>query len=163
MTNKELLDQIKKIDWFSNCGNEIFVHSQYKIQKFKSIEEVKKSINSIAWENTTLNASNNLSSYLDSINSREATNWNKTIENIKNELLFLEDVAQIFSNKYDFDIIDDLKWNFLMILTENHLKNIERKVPLFFNNLLEIYKAGNLPCGYKGKDIKDLTSIIYYW
>lgn len=120
MLTEELLDVINKIEWFSNCGNETFVQVQCKTQKFKNIEEVKKSINSVAWENTTLDASNNLSLYLDRINSKEATNWNSIIETNKSELVFLEDVAQVFNNKYGFDITDDLKWNFLMILTENH-------------------------------------------
>ena len=51
---KKIINRITSIDWFSNCGNIIDIHSNYEIKFVDSWAEAKNYFSQTLWEDKTL-------------------------------------------------------------------------------------------------------------
>ncbi len=144
--------EVKEINWFSNVGKEQFFSMKLKANFIGDFKKFSSSINSLDWENTTLEASNNLLEFLQIKNVKESNNWNKTVQQIKEKIDFVNNLSSTFFNQYELDIKSDLEWNVVMIILEKYYKSINSKIPVFFDDLYSIYKKGNIPCGFEFVD-----------
>ncbi|MCP2026342.1 hypothetical protein L1276_001486 [Flavobacterium sp. HSC-32F16] len=167
-------EKISSIKWFSNCGKEFYITDfPVKIQFLKSFDEMQKNISSQNWEDLTMEARNRLTIFLHNEDRNNYQNWNKITEIKKRNLQQVEDIVKEFAkiNKLDQNIVDDVLWNMLGAAMENYYFSINKKIPIFFQYLLEIYSQGNIPCGligevkedFKGKQINfsDYTLLVY--
>lgn len=60
---------------------------------------------------------------------------------------------------YDRRIVDDMAFNVLGLACIDAYRDCI-PMPEFFEQLLHIYEAGNLPCGWKGRS--DTGNFLYY-
>ena len=151
--SNEIQDRIKKIDFFSNCGKMLKIKTSYNIKYVKSWKESKTFYSDQNWENTTLEAGNELTSFLskghpDQYNQK----WNEMVRLAKatviNDILpKIEEYAKI--NSLDKGFINCVKWDILGAVLEDIYKEY-KKEPIMFLKLLEIYESGNFPCGWIG-------------
>jgi len=147
---KELMNRIISIDWCSNCGNIANVQLNSEVNYVKSWIEAKSYYNQPTWEDKTLEAQNELTSFLFSKYRNEYSRWN-TIAKEAQHFIEQEVVPKIKKiqeeNNLDSVFIDCVKWDILGAIMENEYKKCNKR-PTFFLNLLSIYEQGNFPCGW---------------
>lgn len=145
-----LLKEIEKIRWFSNVGLEIEFNS--KLHQVKSWRECESYFVSDDWEEVTLEARNNLTQFLRDGNSRAFSEWNALIEEGQD---FLKNAVIPVIGGLDLPVDEKailmscVRWDLLSCLMEDAYS--EFKPPVFFANILEIYKSGHFPCGWQGR------------
>ncbi len=147
---KEMINRIKSIDWFCNCGNVPDIHLSYEIKYIDSWKEAKKYYSQVAWEDKTLQEHNNLTTFLFTKYRDEYSEWNNITseakKNIEDEIVMK--IKKIKTeNGLDDIFVDCVKWDILGAIMENKYQ-ICNGIPIFFMKLLEIYEAGNFPCGW---------------
>ena len=62
--NIDVINRIKRIKWFENCGNILEITLMYDVSYAKDIKSVIKHISSTRWENIGIEEKNRLTSYL---------------------------------------------------------------------------------------------------
>ena len=149
----ELLDRIRNINWFSNCGNPVSAVSDFKISYVKSWKEAKTYYSEQNWSSTTLEVRNVFTAFLDKYYINEYQKWDDYVDIgwkvIDEEILSkLEQLKE--KNKLDQKFINTVKWTILNAIMEDVYKEATDR-PTFFLKLLEIYESGNFPCGWIGK------------
>ncbi|AEV69721.1 hypothetical protein [Acetivibrio clariflavus] len=153
MDNSKFLNRILSIDWFNNCGNPIKQNINYTVIYVFSWDEAKRCYTDPVWEDTTLEASNALSEFLNNKYKSEFANWNKIAREGK---AFLENnivhKIEAFreSNNLDKTFTDCVKWDLLGAIMEASYSKCKNR-PEFFLELLKVYESGNFPCGWSGK------------
>lgn len=156
--NEQFVDKLYKIPWFSNCGKQSSLNWALCVN---SASEVAKMITSIRWQNIVLDNRGDITEQL-SIRSckgmgTEYQEWNNLVSDFKNNYLpQLEAQWKSALGQIDLDIqevMNDISFNILAIVMADAYKEIVA-IPTFFTRLLEIYEAGHLPCGWKGKKEK---------
>ncbi|MCM0665516.1 hypothetical protein [Flavobacterium tyrosinilyticum] len=156
--NDPFFEKINNIEWFSNCGKEFSISDfPFKIQFLSSLDEMQKNISSQKWEDFTLEATNRLTVYLHKNNRNNYLDWNRITEIKKSNLKHVETTAKKFAEKHNLDknIVDDVLWNVLGAAMEDYYISINKRIPIFFKHLLEIYSRGNIPCGVIGNIKED--------
>jgi len=148
--NTTLLDEIGAINWFSQVGSK--VSDIQNCVQVKNWDECETYFFSPDWEDTTLEARNDLTAFLSKKNVREYSEWNNlTIEGQD----FLKSSVIPKIEKLDIPVqnLEVLKacirWDLLGCLMESAYEKY--RVPQFFTHLLELYKQGHFPCGWQGK------------
>lgn len=152
------LEKINNIEWFSNCGKEFHISDfPIEIKFLKSFDEMEKNMSSQNWEDLTMEARNRLTVFLNKNNRNNYQDWNKIAEIKKSNLKHVESITKEFAEKNELGkiIVDDVLWNILGAAMENHYFSINKKIPIFFQYLLEIYSQGNIPCGLIGEVEED--------
>lgn len=149
--NTVLLKRIESIHWLEHIGDSNELNVNMEVSFVHSWSEAIEHYNRIEWTNTTLEAQNVLTRHL-FFNHRDHYNrdWNSMIMAAK---IFLEKdvfpkIAAIQqSNNLDEKFVDTIHWNILGIISEDYYQDCAPPVS-FFNELLIIYEAGHLPCGW---------------
>jgi hypothetical protein len=160
--DKEILDRINKINWFENCGKSLKIELSIDIVYINSWEEAKEHYHDENWESATLEARNELTSFLQKNYRSQYVLWNKLVKEAK-EFLDKQVVPKIElqREKNDLDqlFLECVKWDILNAIMEHtYLKSSDG--PVFFLELLKVYESGNFPCGWKGKWPKG-TLLVY--
>lgn len=167
-------DNIKNINWFSNCGNK-FVAKDFPIQIefLQSLGVMMNSLISDDWQSAILEARNRLTVFLHQREKKHYSDWNKITEKHKANLVDVDDIAGAFAdkNKLDKNFVDTIRWNILAASMEDYYFSINKEIPIFFKYLIDIYARGNVPCGIKGEieeslnvsqvDFSKFTLLVY--
>ena len=150
--NNDLYEQLINCPWFENCGIPQQNLTNFPIVWVDKTIHVEKNIASIKWENICLAERNNLSAFL-ALNHKTEFNkdWNRIVDLIKSE--YLSDIlSQVKSalpkQNLSDEVLTDIRFNLLSIFLVNHFSQYYKSQ--FFNNLLQVYLSGHLPCGWKG-------------
>lgn len=150
-----LIERLNNINWFVNCGTT--VQESMGLQA-KSLSDAKKSILMNRWQNIILDYREDTSSKL-TIRSikglgNEVQDWNKLNHEFKEK--HLPQLQEIWEEKLaelgigEPEVVAIVRFSILAIVVLDAYKEII-PVAVFFYELLEIYEAGYLPCGWKGK------------
>ena len=148
---KYITDEIKKeilsINWFSQLGEMI---NKDNVMIEKNLSKVNEFISSIEWENITLEESNNMMIYLyNKISLKELKEWNIIAEEgryfINKKIIPV--IPEIEGINKDC-LINDISWNLLHFIIEEHYKKKKITKTNFFRELFELYRLGHLPCGW---------------
>lgn len=162
--NKEITDILYHISWFENCGKQ--GPSQLGI-KAESVDEVKKHITSLRWENIELEYQGAMTGKLCNRScqgiGKEYHEWNNLVNEFKS--VYLPKMKRQWINQLsllnlnDKDVLNSITFNILGIVMADAFKEI---LPMssFYVQLMEIYKSGYLPCGWLGK--KDKGCFVIY-
>lgn len=150
-----MLDRVRRINWFEHCGerSEISIDSGLRIMYVDSLDDAIKYGGSDKWHNFTLEAKNQLTSYLHDKFRTDYQKWNDVVMEIKNELDFealFSGVQLGLSEQVASSVFDNVRWDILGLLMADAYRKTNHK-QRFFLNLLAIYEAGHLPCGWVGK------------
>lgn len=162
--NNEFIEKLNGIDWFYNCGNTTPENLGLKV---RSAGEAKKTISSLRWENIILDNQGDLTSQL-SIRSckglgKEYQEWNELVKKVKEcympiwKKTWNKELVKI--ELADKEVLDSVCFNILALVMVDVYKDIIPITP-FWEKLLEIYRLGYLPCGWKGK--KDKGVFLVY-
>ena len=153
--DKQFIDKLIRIDWFINCGKDI--PCEYGV-KLKSGTEAIDNIMNVRWQNIILDNRGDLTAQL-SMRSckgegKEYQEWNKLVREIKES--YMPDLERVWNERLSTrelnksEVLADIRFNVLALIMVDVYKSII-PVTAFWKNLLEIYEAGYLPCGWKGK------------
>lgn len=151
--SETLYQKLLCCDWLQNCGSEVNTNDQTKYQLVKERSKAIKGIEGTKWENVCLAEYGNLSEYLCLNHKKEYNeNWNRIVNYIKKERLpaLAEKIKVALAEaEYPSSVLDDIQFNLLAIMVCDVFS--DRFHSDFFDNLLEIYLSGHIPCGWKGK------------
>lgn len=148
-----ILNEIKQINWFSNCGQAMQNEMQISYTRVYNWKEAKRSYQNPNWERTTLEARNELTTFLHHKYRNEYYKWNKVAKEAR---LFVEKEiihkVENYREKNELDkvFIDCVKWDIVNAIMEASYSKCNQR-PAFFLELLKVYASGNFPCGWDGK------------
>ena len=113
--------EILSINWFSQLGEPV---KQDNVVLEKNLSKINESINSVEWENITLEESNNMNAYFYKKNLfSEQEEWDFIAEEgrgfINNNVIPM--IPEIDGINRDA-LINDISWNLLHFIIENHYK-----------------------------------------
>ncbi|KGR89501.1 hypothetical protein [Lysinibacillus odysseyi] len=148
---KEIIDRICSIDWFSNCGNSCGISTQLTIVEEVNWKKAMKHSQSRYWEEITLEASNELTEFLAVNAPAKYKEWNKIVREGKGiiEKSVVPEITEYLNRQgLSHTILDNVKWDIISAIME-HTYRMEKE-PFFFLELLKVYEAGNFPCGWRG-------------
>ena len=151
--DNNVLERIKNINWFENCGMQVNTQIDIPIVYVNSWKDAKETYQLPDWENTTLEARNELTSFLHGKFRAQYSSWNQLVRDAKT-FIDVEVMPKINiikeKNNLDQIFIDCVKWDILNAIMEGTFKNCNLR-KTFFLDLLTIYESGNFPCGWNGK------------
>ncbi|CAK7067815.1 MAG: hypothetical protein MESAZ_01976 [Saezia sanguinis] len=141
------VDRLLKINWLSEIGKEFTVSNMVLA---KSLNETEHYLATSEWENVTLEESNKISGYLAVRHTVIFQEWNELAKKAKsffiNDIIFRIPHLSGFNNTL---LHQCLEWNIVHYLIEDTYRGKLTK-PLFFSELIPIYEAGHMPCGWVG-------------
>jgi hypothetical protein len=150
----DVVAKVHAIDWFVNCGKPHDFDLTMPVTCVKTWPQATKALKSRAWENATLEARNQLSAYLSRHHRERYREWNNITDKFKREVVFplQEREWEPFRQSHELDIkfIHSLQWNVLAALMEHAHMDCGHGC-YFFHELVAVYEAGHLPCGWIGK------------
>lgn len=157
----ELLNELYTIHWFCNCGKQDDKHFTLS----QDTENLTKK--AAEWERTILYfrglVTEKLSERERSGKGKEYREWNSVVVDFrKNELPQLESVWKDKLKQYAFYsdyLISRIRFDVLaLVLVYAYQELVE--VPRFFDNLLNVYKSGHLPCDYNAEQNDGTITVI---
>ncbi|WP_017348345.1 hypothetical protein [Pantoea sp. A4] len=145
---KKSLDRIRNINWFSSVGEPVHILDGLLISDpIMAAHELSQP----SWEDTTLEASNSISSYISMKYPSIFQGWNNVAKEAKH---FFDSEVSLNIPKLDgFDgelVIQCIGWDVVHYFIEDFYKD-KISGGLFFNRLISIYETGHLPCGFDGE------------
>ncbi|AEV68930.1 hypothetical protein [Acetivibrio clariflavus] len=152
LIQNDILERIDKINWFCNCGNKSDIEIIYPIKYLDNWKKAQKNCLSSKWEEFTLERSNENTQYLHDNYPDKYRQWNKFAKEAREfiqEKLQPRIVLYLENNSLKREIEDSVKWDIIHAIMEQVYA--EQKEPGFFMELLKVYEAGHLPCGWNGK------------
>ena len=157
--------EVYAIDWFSRCGAPISIAVPLRFQPVATWKEAAELCVSRTWENTTLEARNELSGFL----ARRARvdfdeRWNEITDEAKEKcvLPLTENVWKPFAKRHGFPIgfVSSVQWDVLAAIMEHEYRHVSER-PTFFLHLLSLYRAGHLPCGWTDGEFPNGRLLVY--
>lgn len=150
----DLVAKVRSIEWFGQCGESRQFDVSMPVEYVKNWTQANKALKSRAWENATLEARNQLTEYLAYQHRERYCDWNKITVELKEKVVIPlgEKVWEPFrqTHRLDVDFLHSVQWNVLAALMENAYMDCKHAC-FFFHELLSVYEAGHLPCGWIGK------------
>ena len=147
----EFVENVANCHWFSRCG--MRDEFSFEVDYLDEAECVEQYIASSKWENVCLEKRGDFTSYL-SLNYREEyrKSWNVLVREVKEKFFpSVLDKVQCSLREKDLPLscVDDIKFNLLNLFMFNFYSDYYKDE--FWDNMLAIYLAGHLPCGWSGK------------
>ncbi|MBC2580551.1 hypothetical protein [Clostridium sp. DJ247] len=152
VVENEIIERIKKVNWFSNCGGKLEKSIKYEITYISNWKKAIKQSQGKYWEEITQEVENELTEFLfHNHPEKYHGEWNKIVregKKILEEYVVPYVSNYIQKNELTKVILDNVKWDILGAIMEYTYRN--EKEPAFYMELLKVYEAGNFPCGWKG-------------
>ena len=147
--SSDFINKINNCNFFSRCGEKDTF--EFEVEYVKSPKEVKKHINSIKWENTCHEISEDFSNFIcmQYINCNE---WNSLVCSVKSEYIekLCNKVKKMWiDEETSEDIWIDIRCNLIALFMLDYCTEYYKSE--FYDQLLEIYLSGHIACGWKGK------------
>ena len=148
---EDAVEEVREVHWLSRGGQSFEVPVPFQVHQISDRSSVRRAYSNSAWEEVTLEASNELSQYLHSHHRAEFAMWNQVTRKARD---FLEkevdgrirEAGKVFGFGQPF--VDCVKWDILGALMERSYAACDP--PLFFVHLFDVYSAGHFPCGWDG-------------
>lgn len=153
MFETSFVSKLFSIPWFSECGNPI-LELPFSASQASSWQVAMELSSSVEWENTTLEARNNLTEFLHKRHLTRSQNWNNITAEAKEQIVFplSRKFWEPFASRNGFGkpFIDNVQWDILAACMESAYRDCHG-LPMFFHELLKVYSAGHFPCGWSGE------------
>jgi hypothetical protein len=141
------LDQLRRVDWFRNCG----VLDTEAAEVLSSWEEAIESCSSPEWENLCLEAANQYRGKLVERSIAEFARWNDVVGIVKPAAISLvrEKTRDVISkNNLPEVFLDTVNWDILHLCMEAEFADV---FPAgFYASQANWYAKGHFPCGWRG-------------
>lgn len=160
--NSSLLTRIEQINWFSTCGIVFNANIDLQYTQVEGVKAAFKHCSSHDWENATLDARNILTAYLSAYHPLEDRCWNSLAINARN--FIREKVVPRIEIAFDGTLpkkcTNVIEWDIHSAIMEDAYAFLNHP-SIFFSQLLQIYEAGHLPCGWVGGEYPNGKLLIY--
>ncbi|EOI3445999.1 hypothetical protein ACMSWW_004062 [Cronobacter turicensis] len=145
--NQAAIEKLLRINWLQNAGKHLDIAGTVRIENIIDFED---SLHSEEWENTSLEARNNITGFLAKNHSSAFLEWNK-LADIAADIIENKIIPQIpIVAESQEMLLSNIKWDLLNYLLEDAYGSYLNK-PFFFGNLINIYEKGHIPCGWDGQ------------
>jgi hypothetical protein len=164
MIDPEILKRLEAIDWCAHCGESADFRLMADIQYIHTWADAQRGYEDALWEYTTLEAQNTLTEHLHSKHpNRYRNEWNAIAATAREWFVVNIDpkLRSIMVQQGLTDLfIGDIRWNVLGTIMEYSF--LDCKPPVrFFRDLLTVYEAGHLPCGWAGGEWPTGWLLVY--
>jgi len=150
----DMAEELRRIPWFAHCEEPREFDLTMPVERVKSWSQAMRALKSRAWETATLEARNQLTAYLSQHHRERNREWNKITDRLKRGVVnpLTKEAWEPFRLEHELDVklLHSIQWNILAALMENAYSDC-RHGCFFFHELLTVYAAGHLPCGWIGK------------
>jgi hypothetical protein len=154
MSESNVAGRIEAIEWFVHCGEPHNFDLTMEVERVKTWPQAMKACRSRSWEYATLEARNQLTLALHNRDRGRDRDWNEITLKFKRELAmpFTEKVWEPFRQSHGLSVefVHCIQWDILAAMMENAYISSKHR-SFFFLELLTVYEAGHLPCGWRGK------------
>lgn len=148
----ELINKILQCDFPENCGTSEKFSYNFSVTAITGRSKAMKSIKSTKWKNLCLDKIGDYTAYLCLNHMKEYNEyWNKTVAGIKAEIfppIEMKIRAALDNKKLTENVLHDILFNLISILMIDFYS--VNYIDDFFENLLQVYLSGHLPCGMDG-------------
>lgn len=146
--------RLKTIDWFANVGKPLQLDVTMPVEQVKSLAQAAKHLASLSWFNTLIDSQNQLTGYLHQHHMDRYRDWNKIGMKMNREVIapLVKKHWEPFRHQHGLDAkcLGPIQMSVRLAFMENAY--LDCKHGSFFNSeLLRVYEAGHLPCGWKGR------------
>jgi len=159
----DIAQRIASIDWFANCGNDITVDLTMPIRLVESWSVAVAEAERPEWENTELEAQNQLSVWLHHNARNDFQKWNDLVQQHKSKVLtpLIDTTIAALQARLPAAqvLVPSVQWDILGAMMENSYIHL-RHPAVFFLELLMVYESGHFPCGWDG-DWPDGKLLVY--
>jgi hypothetical protein len=150
---RDLVTAVRAIRWFDHCGEPHEFELTMPVERIETWSQASKALKSQAWERARLEARNQLTAFLSKHHRTRFREWNKLTQTYKHEVVALleSEVWEPFrqSQGLNDEFVESNRWNIVAALMENAYSDCGHKC-FFFQELLTVYEAGHVPCGWVG-------------
>ena len=146
--------RLRAVDWFSRCGEPVVCDVTMAIERVATWPDALESSADAVWEDTQLEAQNQLTEWLHRHDHENYQHWNNLVAEHKASVL--ERLARekwipyVESHRLDIVVVHSIQWDALGALMENSYLSSNHRC-FFFLELLSVYEAGHFPCGWRGE------------
>lgn len=160
---REYAGGLGKYPWFASCGTAMSDDIGCSFRMVKSISELRRTMKSRLYENATLAPRNLITEHL-SRNYRERDReWNAITDAAKSAIEPI--IGPIVTTRFGADpgfqdIYNDVSWNILAGCMVYIYCDCDLPTH-FFSDMLRIYAAGHMPCGWEGSKWPNGNLIIF--
>lgn len=152
-SSSDVVAKVRAIPWFIRCGEPRDFDLTMPVERVKTWPQATKALKSRAWQRAILEARNQLTAFLSEYHSERYQEWNKITVKLKREVVtpLEKKVPEAFRKRHGIEVesVYSLRWNILAALMENAYMDCKHG-SFFFHELLTVYEAGHLPCGWIG-------------
>jgi hypothetical protein len=151
-TVDELRARLARVSWCARCGQgPTPLDLPFPAVWLSSWDEVKARMAATSWENAKLEAQNELTLWLHNNAHDEYQSWNERSTRVKAGLVAeLEPVWKRRQEEVGLQLVSGLRWIVMGMAMELDYLSFGHPAR-FFLNLLPVFEAGHLPCGWKGR------------
>lgn len=159
MKTKLLVQEIlNSIPWLENIGHPIGSIINFNVQYIDSKDSIKRNIYSDHWANIDLLNFNSVLVIFDKMNNSNDDKLNQIAIDVNEEFSKFQNEfkKEALSKKITTAIVVHFKENLIRAIQEKFVnENFEGNFN-FFNDNLEIFKSGNISCGWSGVVVAEL-------
>ncbi len=147
----EFFEQLVSCDWFCNCGDKTF--DQFEVYIEESREMAIARLNSLVRENACLEKENKLRNAM----SEVPCGWNHVVKEVKQSGYIGKVSKRIKSGLKRKGILGEeelvtIRSDVLFLFLANYFSAYYTDT--FYEQMLQIYLSGHLPCGYEWKKFR---------
>lgn len=144
----------QRIQWGATCGRgPTVLELSMPVVWLASTREVATALQEAEWEDAQLEAQNQLTGWLSSKATAAYQSWNDRVARAKAAIVEpLTEPLLVLQGELRLPkaLVDSIRWDILSAAMEDEYLP-EGHSSFFFLELLHIYEAGRLPCGWRGQ------------
>jgi hypothetical protein len=153
-TPNDVAGRVRRADWLARLGQPLTLDLTMPVLRVGDWAEAAEGCRDPSWENAQLEAQNQLTLWLHQHDRANYQRWNEFVGRHKEEVVtpLSETVLVPYQRRHGLDdaVVHSVQWDILGALMENtYLSSGHRS--FFFTELLWVYEAGHLPCGWRGE------------
>lgn len=146
---QQLVTELLDLNWFEKCGIKEEIQN-IDIEYVKDKKTFEKKVSGLNWENKLLSKAGDMSEYIGNLDEKYLDESNEKVEYYhENYIPILKSVLQDRLKKYGLTdkVLPNTIHNIIIMLKAKHFSKLYTDT--FWDQILEIYKSGHVPCGYK--------------
>jgi hypothetical protein len=149
----DVAGRLRAIDWFSRCGEPQSLTLSMPTVQVSDWPDAVASCTDGVWENVELEAQNDLTLWLHQKDRENYQRWNELVGEFKASVInpLTEQRWEPYRRQHALDIavVQSVQWDAAGALMENAYLGSGHRC-FFFLELLQVYEAGQFPCGWIG-------------
>lgn len=152
----EFLTMLEDIPWLASCGQPVQVPPG--AERIHSWADAEIACCAMQWETVTIDARNELLSFLQSHDRRRFNHWYEYVAEAKEVIVkpLSTRLWQPYAQRHGVgsEVISCMEWDILAAAMEHAYRGLP-DMPQFFTRLLAVYQSGHFPCGWTSKSFAE--------